>query len=590
VLDPHGDLIDRILGAIPPERVNDVVLLDPSDLEYPVGFNILHAHSELEKRLLASDLVSVFERLSTSWGDQMGSVLSNAILAFLESSKGGSLADLRRFLLEPDFRERFLATVNDPGVVYYWRKGFPALSGNKSIGPVITRLETFLTPKAIRYMVSQTENKLDFAEILDSGKIFLAKLSHGAIGKENSYLLGTLLVSKLQQLAMGRQAQQESQRRNFYLYIDEFHNFITPSMAEILSGARKYRLGLVLSHQELRQLERDREVASAVMSNTYTRICFRVGDQDAKALKDGFASFDASDLQNLGTGEAICRVERSGYDFNLQVPNAIYPDDSASEARRQEAVAASRAKYATPRATIEAFLKGGVEVLSDLPPAPLITPIKPSPPPPKPVPATPVGTPVPEIAETKIAPQPIAETPATREPSTPGIGGSAHKGIQAMIKQWGEGMGYRTTIEKLVLNGTGKVDVALEKGERTIACEISFTTPTKKEIANIQKCVSAGFQYVFLVCPDESHAAKMKQAVSKGLSHEELERTRFCTPNELFEFIQEIEAKAASGERVVKGWKVKVNYRPVDSAEREQAERTIAQAIVQSAQKRRSTH
>lgn len=153
VLDPHGDLVESILGIIPDERVNDVVLIDPSDEEYSVGFNILSAHSDLEKNLLASDLVSVFHRLSTSWGDQMGIVLQNAILAFLESSEGGTLADVRRFLIEGGFREKFLTTVGDPDIVYYWRKAFTQLSGNKSIGPVLTRLETFLAPKPIRYMV-----------------------------------------------------------------------------------------------------------------------------------------------------------------------------------------------------------------------------------------------------------------------------------------------------------------------------------------------------------------------------------------------------------------------------------------------------
>ena len=190
-------------------------------------------------------------------------------MAFLESDRGGTLADLRRFLLEPNFRADFLQTVRDPNILYYWQKGFTQLSGNKSIGPVITRLDTFLSPKPIRYMVSQPENRLDFGKIMDGRKILLAKLSQGLLGKENSYLLGTLLVAKFQQLAMSRQRQAETLRRDFWLYVDEFHNFITPSMAEILSGARKYRLGLVLAHQELRQLERDSEVASAEIGRAH---------------------------------------------------------------------------------------------------------------------------------------------------------------------------------------------------------------------------------------------------------------------------------------------------------------------------------
>ncbi len=267
VLDPHGDLIDEILARIPETRWDDVILIDPSDEEYPVGFNVLHAHSEVEKNLLGSDLVAVFRRLSTSWGDQMTSVLGNAVLAFLESTAGGSLVDLRRFLVDPAFRAQFLTTVRDPEIAYYWQKSFPLLVG-KPQGPILTRLDTFLRPKLIRNMVAQRSSRFDLGAIMNEGKIFLAKLAQGAIGEENAHLLGTLLVSKFHQLALSRQELAATARRPFSLYIDEFHNFVTPSMASILSGARKYRLGLLLAHQELQQLSsRDADVMSAVIAN-----------------------------------------------------------------------------------------------------------------------------------------------------------------------------------------------------------------------------------------------------------------------------------------------------------------------------------
>ena len=356
VLEPHGDLIDRILGVIPQERINDVVLVDPADEQYSIGFNVLCAHSDLEKNLLASDLVAVFQRLSTSWGNQMNSVLQNAILAFLESDRPGTLADLRRFLIEPAFRNDFLKSVRDSEVVYYWQKSFPQLNGNKSIGSILTRLETFLSQKPIRRMVSQPENRLDFAQIMDTGKIFLAKLPEGFLGKKNSHLLGSLLISAFQRIAMSRQAQQAALRKDFWIYIDEFANFITPSMAEILSGARKYRVGLTLANQELRQLERNPDVASAVMTHPYTRIVFRVGDDDAKKLARGFSHFEAKDLQNLETGQAICRVERSDYDFNLTIPLPNEPDPAEAHKRRQEVITASREKYGTASAKVEAML------------------------------------------------------------------------------------------------------------------------------------------------------------------------------------------------------------------------------------------
>lgn len=169
--------------------------------------------------------------MSTSWGDQMNSVFANAILAILESSQGGTLADLRRFLIEKAYRNTFLKTVSDPNIIYYWQKEYPLLKSS----------------------------------------------SQGLIGAENSCLLGTVIVSKIYQSALARQAKDKDKRHDFFLYVDEFQNFICLSMAGILSGARKYNLGLILAHQNMQQLQKyDNELASAVISNVGTRICFRI--------------------------------------------------------------------------------------------------------------------------------------------------------------------------------------------------------------------------------------------------------------------------------------------------------------------------
>lgn len=353
VLDPHGDLIDEILGLIPDERIDDVVLLDASDDEFPIGFNVLDAKSEIEKNLLASDLVAAFRRLSTTWGDQMTSVLGNAILAVLESTQGGTLADLRRFLVEPDFRSEFLKTVTDPEVVYYWTREFPLLTGRPQ-APLLTRLDTFLRPRLIRSMVNQRANRLDFRAMMDGKQIFLAKLAQGAIGEENAHLLGTLIVTKLHQMALGRQNVPESERTPFFLYIDECHHFITSSMASILSGARKFGMGLILSHQELHQvLGHNADVAAALIANPYTRVCFRLGDDDARKLQSGFAFFDAQDLQSLGVGKAIVRMEQAEQDFTLTTTPFKSPDPTIAQARRDQIVARSRARYARRRDEVE---------------------------------------------------------------------------------------------------------------------------------------------------------------------------------------------------------------------------------------------
>ncbi|MFZ5500970.1 MAG: type IV secretory system conjugative DNA transfer family protein, partial [Candidatus Micrarchaeota archaeon] len=348
VLDPHGDLIDQILDWIPKNRKDDVILFNPADEDYPIPFNIFSAASETEKTLLASDLTGVFRRLSSSWGDQMNAVLANGILAMLESSQGATLMTLRRFLIEKPYRNEFLKTVQDQEIVYYWEKEFPLLSGRPQAS-VLTRLDTFLRPKPIRHMVGQKDSRIDFAHIMNNRKIFLAKLSHGGIGEENSYLLGALLVAKIHQIALSRQEIEQKKRQPFYLYIDEFQNFVTPSMESILSGARKYNLGLILAHQELRQLAaKDKEVASSVLSNPYTRICFRLGETDAAKLAAGFSYFDGSDLQSLGIGQAIGRIEQARYDFNLRTHDAPRNAARGPLVSREEIIAASRANYGVP--------------------------------------------------------------------------------------------------------------------------------------------------------------------------------------------------------------------------------------------------
>lgn len=610
VLDPHGDLIDRICGIIPPERIADVVLVDPSDETHSVGFNILSAHSDLEKNLLASDLVAVFQRLSTSWGDQMNSVLSNAILAFLESDRCGTIADLRRFLIESPFRNEFLKSVKDSEIVYYWQKSFPHLSGNKSIGSILTRLDTFLAQKPIRHMVSQPENRLDFAHIMDSGKIFLAKLPEGLLGRENSYLLGTLLVSKFQQIAMSRQAQQITARRDYWLYIDEFANFITPSMAEILSGARKYRIGLTLAHHELHQLQRNPEVASAVMSHPYTRIVFRVGDEDAKKLAEGFSYFEARDLRNLETGQAIARVERSDFDFNLLVPLPVESDRDTAIQRRQEVVTVSRKTYGTPRADVEAMLAKShdskpIEPSTE---APLPKPGKPVSEPPKAIIIPePLSPPVISLAQ----PSPVEEKPkaiespskAAAKPQVPpvidrpqqtrdlGRGGAQHQAIQKRIKEAAEKLGFRSVIEKPILDGQGSVDLWLERPGQSFACEVSISTTIDHEVGNVGKCLKAGVSKVVMICLDEDRLRKIAAAVSGSLGPEQAAKVTYYQPEPFIAHLISLPVSAPKDSVTVRrGYKIKRTAPALTADEQRERENLANQMMAEAMQQKHRTH
>src|SRR5437667_6660434 len=346
---------------------------------------------------------------------------------------------------------------------------------------------------------------------------------------------------------MGRQQVGAAERRNFYLYIDEFHNFVTPSMAAILSGARKYHLGLILAHQELHQLwNRDTDVASAVISNPYTRVCFRLGDFDAKKLEEGFSFFGAKDLQNLETGEAICRTERSDFDFNLKTLPLPIVEPETARRRRERIIALSRERYAARKEEVEAYLS-------------MATPVAP--------PTEPVRekSPQREKPERPVAASTeVTGIKATPEETLPGRGGQQHKYLQQLIKRWAESKGYRATIEKQILDGLGSVDVALEKGGRSVACEISVTSTTEQEVGNIEKCLAAGFESVVLVSSDKEVLAEVMKAGSVVLHAEQVKRVRFLTPEQLFAFIETLEAKAARGEEATKGSKEVLTAKEVE--------------------------
>jgi len=570
VLDPHGDLIESILAYIPVQRHRDVIVIDPSDGEYPVGFNILSAHSEIEKDILSSDLVAVFKRLSTSWGDQMNSVFANAILAILESKEGGTLIDLRRFLVERSFRDAYLKSVSDPSVVYYWQKEFPLLKSG-SVGPILTRLDTFLRPKLIRNMVAQRKG-LDFEHILDSQKILLIKLSQGLIGTENSYLLGTFFVTKIYQAAMARQVQAKSNRKDFFLYVDEFQNFITPSISLILSGARKYHLGLILAHQDMTQLNRyDTELASAVVSNAGTRICFRLGDTDAKRFAAGFSYFDAEDLENLNTGQAIARIERPEYDLSLTTMPAPYIEPERAISNLESVIAQSRETYGIPRQEVEAQLASLLDSLQEIQ---------------EDVPRKP------ERRETSGPGQPVepVELPITEAHETivKKKEESQHRYLQALIKKMAEARGYKALIEEPTPDGKGRVDVHLERNAKRIAVEICNTTEPEWEVHNIQKCAEAGYDLV-VVCSNEKKSLDNIRRKAETILNSEIQRKLlYFEPEALFLYLDQELAKEASTETRTKGYRVKVEYSAVSGDDAKHMSNSIVKTVAEATRQRRN--
>ena len=373
---------------------------------------------------------------------------------------------------------------------------------------------------------------------------------------------------------MARQAQSANSRKDFTLVIDEFADFITPTMAQILTGARKYRLALVLAHQELRQLQRNEEVASAVLSSPFTRICFRVGDEDARKLSDGFSHFEARDLQNLGLGEAIMRVERSDFDFNMVVaPPAIVDEDQASE-RRKAVIAASRAKYSTPRADIEAAIRKATT-------------------------AEPTGEKVvaKRAAENKEAlplvtvklavPEPKPATVSERKtvPADLGKGCNQHKMIQRRIKEAAEALGFRSTIEKQIPDTKESIDLFLERGDQSIACEISISTTIDHEVGNVAKCLKAGLQKVAVICLDAGRLEAIATAVTGSLGAEAAQRVVYFQPDPFIADLKQMPKPVSSPSETtneVAGYKIKRRFPKLTSEEQQQKE-SIANQVAKKA-------
>jgi len=559
LLDPHGDLVDEILGRIPEERLADAILFDPSDTAYPVAWNILEAHSELERTLLASDLVGIFRRFSTSWGDQMTSVLGNAVLVLLENP-GSTLLDLREFLVDRPTRERLLAAVDDPYLNSYFRHEFQLAAG-KSVGAILTRLDGFLRSKTVRQIVGARESRLDLRAVVDRGQIFLARLSQGAIGEENAALLGSLLVSKFHQITMSRQEVKREERRPFFLYADECQEVATASMAQLLAGARKYGLGLTLAHQDLRQLEaKAPEVSSALLGNAGTRIAFRVGDRDAKALSEGLSFFGPADLMSLRVGEAIARIDNSQGDCNLATRLLPAVPAEVATGRRETVTLRSRERYAVRREESQRA-----------------EPARKAPPPAVEAEAPRAPTPVP----TAVPPPPPPKRATREESPVPplGRGGPEHQYLQELVKRWGESEGYRVTIEEPTPGGKGSVDVALRRDDFSIACEISVTSTVGQEVGNVLKCLEAGFHEVAVLALKRPRLSKIEAALKEKLPVAELARVHFLSPEELFAMLA---MRPKTRETVVGGYKVKVRHEAVDPEEAAARYKALTEVVAKS--------
>jgi hypothetical protein len=371
VMDPHGELVDHILKNVPADRAEDVVLLDPSDFEFPVGLNLLECSDQGQKNLMASGLLSVFKKhFGFSWGPRLEYLLNNAILTLLEVP-GTTMLGVVRILADDNYRKYILHKVKDPVMLDFWEKEFKGMKGNQSLisealSPIQNKVGRFLSSSTIRNLLGQRTSTINLADIMDNKKILLMNLAKGKIGEDNSNLLGSLLVARLFFTIMQRVNVPWEKRTPFYLYVDEFQNFASESFANILSEARKYRLALHLTHQYTAQIPE--EMQMAIFGNVGTIIALTLGAQDAKVLAPEFAPvFTENDLINLEAHHFYIKLIIDGM-TSAPFSGVSLAPPSASEGTglQERIVEMSRERYAKPLGEIEEKIRNWIERPFDL--------------------------------------------------------------------------------------------------------------------------------------------------------------------------------------------------------------------------------
>lgn len=354
LVDPHGDLVEKVINYIPSYRVNDVVYLNPADTDYPIGFNVIEKVSSEQRHLVASGLMGVFTKIWEGvWSARMEYILNNAILALLENP-GSTMLGISRILVDKKFRTKVLMNVTDPVVKSFWKDEYAAYNErfrNEAIAPIQNKVGQFLSSSVIRNIVGQPKSTINLRELMDNKKILLFNLSKGRIGEDNSALLGAMMITRIQLAAMSRVDIPEEERVDFYLYVDEFQNFATESFASILSEARKYRLNLIIAHQYIEQL--DETVRAAVFGNVGTIICFRVGAGDSEFLaKEFFPTFTEDDLINLTKYNVYLKLMIDGVSSEPFSAVTLPPAEGKTN-NMEKVIRVSRERYSKPRELVE---------------------------------------------------------------------------------------------------------------------------------------------------------------------------------------------------------------------------------------------
>ena len=360
VVDPHGELVESVLSAIPPHRMKDVIYFNPADTDYHIGFNVLELVDPKYKHLVASGLMGIFTKIwANAWSARMEYILNNCILALLDTP-GTTLLGIPRMLVDKDYRQKIISNLKDPVIKAFWIHEYEAWQDkfrNEAIAPIQNKVGQFLSTSIIRNVVGQSQSTINVFDIMNEGKIFLVNVSKGRIGEDNSALLGGMIITKIQLAAMERVRIPENERQDFYLYVDEFQNFVTDAFAGILSEARKYRLNLTIAHQYTAQLvsEKNSSVRDAVFGNVGTMMVFRVGADDAEFLEAEFEpEFTPQDIVNLPNYKVYMKLMIDGITSRPFSAKTLPPIEGRNDPKiEEEVIKTSRSLYCRPKEVVE---------------------------------------------------------------------------------------------------------------------------------------------------------------------------------------------------------------------------------------------
>ena len=346
IIDPHGDLSDIILDYIPKRRANDVVYLEPFDTERPFALNVLEVRNKQQKELVASGIVSIFNKLyKDSWGPRLEYILRNVILTLLETPNA-TLVDILSLLANAGYRKKVVSQLTDPVLKNFWEHEFarmPDRLKSEAISPIQNKVGQFVTSKMIRNILGKPKSSIDLESIMNEGKILILNLSQGKLGEDNAALLGAMIITQIQLAAMNRSFIKEEERRDFFLYVDEFQNFATTSFVKILSEARKYRLALTLANQYIEQLEL--EVQKAIFGNVGSLISFVVGARDAHLLTFEFAEiYSENDLVSLGKYETVIKLSIDGM-TSAPFPATTLPLPALKNENKEKIIRLSKERF-----------------------------------------------------------------------------------------------------------------------------------------------------------------------------------------------------------------------------------------------------